>query len=117
MGSPSKKYNISPVLTIETIGNSVYQCNYKSHKIEYNEMKLNETRVHSIYENLNKIKYQIFKFWFYNHRMMKDRFKLEMSMDLLEQLHDKDFYDMSQADKIMLTILYHELMKLKNNNI
>lgn len=117
MGSPSKKYNISPILTVESFGNSVYKCNYKDFKIEYNEIKLNETRAHSIYENFNIIKYELFKYWFYNHLNSKERYKLEMSLDLLEYLKDKDFFDMNHLDKILLTILYFELLKLKKTSI
>jgi len=117
MGSPSEKYNISPILTVESFGNSIYQCYYKQFKIEYNEIKMNETRAHSIYENFNKIKYELFKYWFYNHLNLKDRHKLEMSLDLIEHLKDKDFFDMSHMDKVLLTILYFELLKLKKTSI
>ena len=80
-------------------------------------MKLNETRAHSIYENFNKIKYELFKYWFYNHRSLKDKHKIEMSLDLIEYLKEKDFFDMSHLDKVLLTILYYELITLKKTSI
>jgi len=117
MNSPSKTYSISPVLTIENYGNSIYHCNYKQFKIEYNEIKMNESRAHSIYENFNKIKYELFKYWFYQHSNIKEKHKIEMSLDLIDYLKNKDFFDMNHLDKVLLTILYFELLKLKKTSI
>ena len=117
MESPSKTFNISPVLFIENYGNTIYHCNYKQFKIEYNEIQMNETRAHSIYENFNKIKYELFKFWFYNHTDLKEKHKIEMSLDLIDYLKDKDFFDMTHLDKVLLTILYYELITLKKTSI
>jgi len=117
MTSPSKTYNISPIFTIENYGNSIYHCNYKQFKIEYNEIKMNESRAHSIYENFNKIKYELCKYWFYNHSNIDDKHKIEMSLELIDYLKNKDFFDMNHLDKVLLTILYFELLKLKKTSI
>jgi len=119
--SSQGRVNISSILSIENIGKTTYKCQYKNHHIEYNELKLNESRAHSIYENFNEIRYELFKYWFYNHRVSRpstkssasEQYKLEMTLDLIHYLKDKDFFEMSDIDKILLTILYHEMMRFK----
>ena len=118
--SPNGRINISSVLSIENVGKSAYKCQYKNHHIEYSELKLNETRAHSIYENFNEIRYELFKYWFYNHKSYRpstttEQYKLEMTLDLINYLKDKDFFEMSDIDKILLTILYHEMMRFKKD--
>ena len=65
------RVSISSVLSIENVGKAAYKCQYKNHHIEYSELKLNETRAHSIYENFNEIRYELFKYWFYNHKSFR----------------------------------------------
>ena len=114
------RVSISSVLSIENVGKAAYKCQYKNHHIEYSELKLNETRAHSIYENFNEIRYELFKYWFYNHKSFRpstttEQYKLEMTLDLIQYLKDKDFFEMSDIDKILLTVLYHELMRFKQD--
>jgi len=112
--SPSRTINISPILTIENYDDT-YNCMYKDFKIEYSQIKLSESRAHSIYENFNKIKYEICKFWFYNHSKNEknNNSKIEMTLELIDYLKEKDFFCMNEIDKVLLTILYVELLKLR----
>ena len=41
--SPSKSTRINGNLIVETYGNSLYHCNYKSTTIEYPDLRVNET--------------------------------------------------------------------------
>lgn len=108
---------ISPSLSITNIGKSKYQCNYKNHTIEYSDVKLNESRIHSIYENFNKIKYELYKIWFYGNIEKTRKCQLELSLELLNFLKNKDFFEMSENEKVLLSIIYTELIKFKKNTI
>jgi hypothetical protein len=110
--SPSKSTRINGNLIVETYGNSLYHCNYKSTTIEYPDLKVNETKTHTVYESLNDIEYNILKYWFHNHNN-KNRHNIELAIDCIEYLKNRDFFDMSHFDKVLLMIIYNELKKLQ----
>ena len=111
-GSPSKIYNILPNLTVEDYGTSMYHCSYKNNTIEYNDIKITDNKAHSIYENFNKIKYEIYKYWFFHRgETLKNR-RTELLLELLEYLTHKDFFNMEHVDKVLLSIIHQELMKM-----
>ena len=91
-GSPSKIYNILPNLTVEDYGTSMYHCSYKNNTIEYTD---------------------IYKYWFFNRENIKgeDR-RTELLLELLEYLTHKDFFTMEHVDKVLLSIIHQELMKM-----
>jgi hypothetical protein len=110
--SPSKSTRINGNLIVETYGNSLYHCNYKSKTIQYPDLKVNETKTHTIYESLNDIQYNILKYWFYNHNNNKNRYNIELAIDCIEYLKNRDFFDMNHFDKVLLMIIYNELKKI-----
>jgi hypothetical protein len=103
-GSPSKIYNILPNLTVEDYGTSMYHCSYKNNTVEYTDIKITDNKAHSIYENFNKIKYEIYKYWFFNRETIKgENRRTEL---LLE-------FTMEHVDKVLLSIIHQELMKMQ----
>lgn len=113
MSSPSKSTRINPNLIIENYGNAVYHCNYKSSTIEYPDLRVSESKSHIVYEELNNIHYKVLKYWFYHHYNNKNRHNVELSIDCIEYLKNKDFFEMNHFDKVLLMIIYNELNKLK----
>ena len=111
-GSPSKIYNILPNLTVEDYGTSMYHCSYKNNTIEYNDIKITDNKAHSIYENFNKIKYEIYKYWFYHRGINSENRRTELLLELLEYLTYKDFFNMEHVDKVLLSIIHQELMNM-----
>jgi hypothetical protein len=112
-GSPSKIYNILPNLTVEDYGTSMYHCSYKNNTIEYTNIKITDNKAHSIYENFNKIKYEIYKYWFFNRENINsENRRTELLLELLEYLTHKDFFTMEHVDKVLLSIIHQELMKM-----
>ena len=67
-----------------------------------------------IYESLNDIQYNILKYWFYNHNNNKNRYNIELAIDCIEYLKNRDFFDMNHFDKVLLMIIYNELKKIHN---
>jgi hypothetical protein len=58
MDKKLSKLNITNELFIEYKGNNNYICVLKKDKIfNYEDLKINEMKIHSIYENFNKIIY------------------------------------------------------------
>jgi hypothetical protein len=111
-GSPSKIYNILPNLTVEDYGTSMYHCSYKNNTIEYNDIKITDNKAHSIYENFNKIKYEIYKYWFFHQGINNEHRRTELLLELLEYLTHKDFFNMEHVDKVLLSIIHQELIKM-----
>lgn len=111
--SNKSRYTINKNLCIENKGNSNYLCIYKENEIEYNDIKVNENKIHSIYENFNKIEYEYLKYWFYNKRNKIDLNKNNIIFECIDYLKNKDFYQMSKIDKVLLTIIYSELYRLR----
>ena len=113
-GSPSKIYNILPNLTVENYGASIYHCCHKQNTIEYLDIKISDNKAHSIYENFNKIKYEIYKYWFINKKYHSDleHSRTDLTIALLEYLAHKDFFHMDHMDKVLLSIIHLELMKM-----
>lgn len=113
--SPTKIYSIFPKLTLEMTGKYDYTCHFKNNSFVYNDLRLTESKVQSIYENFNEMKYELFKMWVYND--IKYRNKIEFTLEMIEYLKNKEYYSMNDIDKLLLHIIYLELTQIKSNNI
>jgi hypothetical protein len=113
------EHNISKYFVIEhSDNNENLVFNYKTYKLSYNNIKLAESSSHTIYESLKEIRYHISKQWFTKSYLKKKyNVYMEVCIDCIDYLIDKDYFEMTKLDKLLLIVIFNELNKIKSITI
>jgi hypothetical protein len=110
-----KVYKINMIFSIKLLDKKTCVCYYKREHIKYENLKVTDSLTHTVYESLKDIRYNISKSWFVRkHVHNKNNVRIEICFDIVNYLICKDYFQMNDLDKILISILYTELNKLKD---